>query len=97
MKKPFVITFIVQVVMVSVMISFVIPITVAAEDLTTKQIVARTELHPISSLTISDEQFLKGDDNGKPVTVTTQFRSHKARDVCLWSSWLTVRVEWVQT
>jgi dienelactone hydrolase len=55
-------------------ISLVIPITVGGEDLAMKQIAARTELYPISSLTISDEQFLKGDDNGKPVTVTGQFR-----------------------
>src|ERR1044071_4844751 len=54
--------------------AFVIPIQVAAEDLATKQIAARTELHSISSTTISDEQFLKGEDNGKPVTVTAQFR-----------------------
>src|SRR5262249_33193551 len=57
-----------------VVMSFIIPIAVAAQDLATKQIAARTELHPISSLTISDEQFLKGDDNGKPVTVVGQFR-----------------------
>src|SRR5215471_7121162 len=54
--------------------SFVIPIAVAAQDLATKQIAARTELYSISSLTISDEQFLKGDDNGKPVTVAGQLR-----------------------
>jgi dienelactone hydrolase len=35
---------------------------------------ARTELHPIPSLTLSDEQFLKGDHNGKPVTVTGHLR-----------------------
>ena len=54
--------------------SFVVPIAVAAQDLANKQAAARTELHPISSLTISDEQFLKGDVNGKPVTVAGQFR-----------------------
>jgi dienelactone hydrolase len=57
-----------------VVMSFLIAIRVAAEDLAIKQIAARTELHPISSLTISDEQFLTGDKNGKPVTVTGQFR-----------------------
>ena len=56
------------------LMAFVIPIRVAAEDLATKQIAARTELHSFSSMTISDEQFLKGEDNGKPVTVTAQFR-----------------------
>jgi dienelactone hydrolase len=35
---------------------------------------ARVELHPIPSLTLSDEQFLKGDQNGKPVTVTGHLR-----------------------
>src|SRR6185437_2562861 len=54
--------------------SCLIAIQVGAEDLAIKQIAARTELHPISSLTISDEQFLKGEDNGKPVTLTGQFR-----------------------
>ena len=33
-----------------------------------KQIVPRTDLLPISSLTISDEQFLKNDPNGFKVT-----------------------------
>jgi len=54
-------------------ILLLVPIKVAAED-SIKQIAARTELHSISSLTISDEQFLKGDDNGNPVTVTAQLR-----------------------
>lgn len=39
-----------------------------------KQIAARTELHPIQSLTLSDQQFLKGDSDGKPVVVSGQFR-----------------------
>ena len=54
-------------------ILLLVPIKAAAED-SIKQIAARTELHSISSLTISDEQFLKGDDNGNPVTVTAQLR-----------------------
>ncbi len=33
---------------------------------------ARTELHPIQSLWITDQQFLTGDRNGKPVTVSGQ-------------------------
>ena len=56
------------------MMYFLSAIQVGAEDLAIKQIAARTELHSISSLTISDEQFLKGDDNGKPATVTAQLR-----------------------
>jgi dienelactone hydrolase len=44
-----------------------------AED-AAKQLAARVELHPIPSLTLSDEQFLKGDAAGKPVTVTGELR-----------------------
>ena len=40
----------------------------------TKPIAARVEIHAISSLTLSDQQFLSGDTNGKPVTVTGEFR-----------------------
>ena len=40
----------------------------------TKPIAARVEIHAISSLTLSDQQFLSGDANGKPVTVTGEFR-----------------------
>ena len=40
-----------------------------------KVMAARTELHPIRSLTLSDEQFLKGDSAaGKPVVVTGLLR-----------------------
>jgi dienelactone hydrolase len=49
-------------------------ITAHAEDVVSNQIAARVELHPISSLTISDQQFLTGDANGKQVTVTAEFR-----------------------
>jgi dienelactone hydrolase len=45
-----------------------------AEDVASKQIAARVELHPIPSLTISDQQFLTGDENGRQVTVTGEFR-----------------------
>ena len=46
-----------------------------AQDPATKQMAARTELHPIPSLTLSDEQFLKGDAaTGKPVFVTGHLR-----------------------
>jgi dienelactone hydrolase len=36
--------------------------------------VARTELHAISTLTLSDGQFLTGDKNGTPVTITGALR-----------------------
>jgi dienelactone hydrolase len=40
-----------------------------------KQIAAKIELHPIPSLTLSDEQFLQGDSTaGKPVIVTGLLR-----------------------
>ncbi|WP_249167761.1 hypothetical protein [Bradyrhizobium elkanii] len=39
-----------------------------------KEIAARTEVYGIPSLTISDQQFLNGDGNGKAVTVGGEFR-----------------------
>ena len=39
-----------------------------------KEIASRTEIYAIPSLTISDQQFLSGDSNGKPVTVAGEFR-----------------------
>jgi dienelactone hydrolase len=39
-----------------------------------KEVAARVELHPIPSLTLSDQQFLNGDANGRPVTTTSEFR-----------------------
>jgi len=40
----------------------------------TKDVPARIEMYPIPSLTLSDRQFLSGDDNGKPVTVVGELR-----------------------
>lgn len=39
-----------------------------------KEVAARTEIYAIPSLTISDQQFLTGDSNGKPVTVGGELR-----------------------
>ena len=50
----------------------VMPMAAQAQD--AKQIAARVELHAIPSLTLSDQQFLNGDANGKAVTVTGEFR-----------------------
>lgn len=40
----------------------------------TKDVPARVEMYPIPSLTLSDRQFLSGDDGGKPVTVVGEMR-----------------------
>src|ERR1043165_7031020 len=40
----------------------------------TEQIAARVELHAIPTLTLTDQQFLAGDANGKAATVTGEFR-----------------------
>lgn len=45
-----------------------------AADVAFKQFAARTELQQIQTLTLSDQQFLEGDTNGKPVTITGQLR-----------------------
>lgn len=39
-----------------------------------KEVAARVELYAIPSLTLSDQQFLTGDANGKAVTVAGEFR-----------------------
>jgi len=53
---------------------FVVPLSVTAQDSAMKQMAARTELHSIQSLTLSDEQFLKGDGGGKQVIVSGHLR-----------------------
>ena len=50
------------------------PFSARAEDGLAKSIAARVELHAIQTLTLSDQQFLTGDTNGKPVTLTGEFR-----------------------
>ena len=50
------------------------PLAARADDAASKEIAARVELHAIPSLTLSDQQFLSGDANGKAVTVTGEFR-----------------------
>jgi dienelactone hydrolase len=46
----------------------------AAQPPPSKQLAARIELHPIQTLTLSDEQFLKGDSAAPAVTVSGQLR-----------------------
>ena len=44
-----------------------------------KEIASRVEIYAIPSLTISDQQFLTGDSNGKQVTVAGEFRIAQGR------------------
>ncbi len=53
--------------------SLVIPSLATAQVSATKQFAARTEIHSIPSMTLSDEQFLKGED-GQPVVVSGLLR-----------------------
>ena len=46
----------------------------AADDGALQTMAVRTELHAIQTLTISDRQFLQGDDKGQPVTIAGQLR-----------------------
>lgn len=43
-------------------------------EVTTRDFAARTELLPIQTLTLTDQQFLTGDSNGKPTTLAGQLR-----------------------
>jgi dienelactone hydrolase len=45
-----------------------------AAELATKDFAARTELLPIQTLTLTDQQFLIGDSNGNPTTIAGQLR-----------------------
>src|SRR6201991_2246123 len=49
-------------------------VTAASAQSMPKEVAARVEIYAIPSLTISDQQFLTGDANGKPVTVAGEFR-----------------------
>jgi len=48
--------------------------TAQAQGSDYKQFAARTELHSIQTLTLSDDQFLKADTSGKSVTVSGQLK-----------------------
>jgi dienelactone hydrolase len=54
-------------------ISLVVASSAVAEPVS-HDMAARTELHAIESITLSDAQFLTGDANGKAATITGQFR-----------------------
>ena len=46
----------------------------AIADPSIKDLAARTEIHPIETLTVSVRQFLTGDKNGKPITIAGHLR-----------------------
>ena len=48
--------------------------SLAIADPASNDLAARTELHAIETLTLSDTQFLKGDTNGKATTTSGEFR-----------------------
>src|SRR5579871_6498375 len=50
------------------------PLLAPAADALPKNQPAQVEVLPISSLTLSDEQFLKGEQNGRPVTIAGTLR-----------------------
>jgi hypothetical protein len=50
----------------------------AAADPSVKELAARTELHPIATLTLTDAQFLTGDKNGKATIAPAAGRLGKA-------------------
>jgi len=58
---------------VAAALSLAVPLCALAQG-SSKQIPARTELHSIPSVTISDEQFLKGERAGQPVVVSGVLR-----------------------
>jgi len=55
-------------------ISLAMPFSARADDGASKSLATRVELHAIQTLTLSDQQFLTGDTNGRPVTLTGEFR-----------------------
>ena len=46
----------------------------AADNAASKEMAARIELHSIATLTLSDQNFLKGEADGKPTTLSAEFR-----------------------
>jgi dienelactone hydrolase len=51
----------------------------AIAQTTVRELADRIELHSIQSLTLTDAQFLTGDTNGKPVTISGEFRIAQGR------------------
>ena len=59
---------------VAIVLSLFVSPSAWAEEVPSKQIAARTELHQIQSLTLSDQEFLKGNATGKQIIITGQLR-----------------------
>jgi hypothetical protein len=55
---------------VGVVAAALISLPVRAQSPAPKDLPVRLEIHPFPSLTISDSQFLSGDEKGKEVTLT---------------------------
>jgi dienelactone hydrolase len=60
--------------LIAVLSIFVVPAFSAIAEPVSNDLAARTELHAIETLTLSDTQFLKGDANGKATTTTGELR-----------------------
>jgi dienelactone hydrolase len=58
----------------TIAVVFVISGVAWTAEVPSKQIAARTELHLIQTLTLSDQQFLRGDSAGTQVTIAGQLR-----------------------
>ena len=56
--------------------------------------VARTELHPIESVTVTNQQFLRGDKNGKRVVIAGELQLPRGRAVSQRSCWFMDRGAW---
>jgi hypothetical protein len=56
----------------------------AVADPTLKDLAARTELHPIETLTVSVRQFLTGDKTGKPFTIAGHLRFPQGVTTIFW-------------
>jgi dienelactone hydrolase len=59
---------------VALAVPFILLPGALAEDMAPRQIAARTELYSIQTLTLTDQQFLKGEGAGRPVTTAGQLR-----------------------
>jgi dienelactone hydrolase len=60
--------------LVAIVASCTLAVLAWAADGPSKQLAVRTELHQVQTLTLSDQQFLKGEGLGTPVTITGQLR-----------------------